>query len=96
MSPLFTDDGKHFPFSPALREALNGADAAHRASLDVLRDAICEYVEDLRARGASTKDIASAIRHRVGELRSTGTVTTDRVLMDGLVDEMVRSCLGPA
>jgi hypothetical protein len=96
MSPPFTDDGKQFPFSPALRAALHGAHASHRATLDVLRDAICEYVEDLRDRGASPKDIASAIRHRVGELRASGTVTTNRVLMDGLVDEMVQSCLDPA
>jgi hypothetical protein len=96
MPPPFADDGKRFPFSPALRQAFSAADASHRASLIVLRDAICDYVEHLRDRGASSEDIVSAIRHRVGELRSSGAVTSDRVLMDGIVDKMVRSCLDPA
>jgi hypothetical protein len=86
-------DGKSFPFSLALRHALVSADAAHRASLDVLRDAICEYVEDLRDQGVSVDDIAGAIRRRVVDFQSAGGIAALRVGVDGIVDDIVTSCL---
>jgi hypothetical protein len=86
-------DGKRFPFSPALHQAFIGANAAHRASLDVLRDAICEYVEDLRDQGVPSPDIATALRHRVAELQSSGGITSLGVRTHGIVDALVASCL---
>src|SRR5687768_8664993 len=88
-------DGKGHPFSPALHHALISADAQHRASLEVLRDAICEYVEDLRGRGVPLHDIASVIRYRVTNLQSSGDLDGPGTLVHGLVDEMVESCLEP-
>ena len=95
MSHSFAGDGKGYPFSPALRLALLSADGRHRASLEVLRDAICEYVEDLLSRGVATHDIASAIWHRVTDLRSSGDMVAPTVLVDGIVNEMIASCLEP-
>jgi hypothetical protein len=69
--------------------------AQHRASLAVLQDAICQYVEDLRDRGVTPHDIASAVRHRVIDLRSSGDLPAPGILVDGIVDEMVQSCLDP-
>ncbi|HJR65522.1 MAG TPA: hypothetical protein VJ802_03775 [Gemmatimonadaceae bacterium] len=96
MSHPFGGDGKGHPISPALRQALRSADAQHRASLEALRDAVCEYVDDLRDRGVASGDIAAAIRQRVTDLRSSGEMTGPGILADGLVDEMVNSCLEPA
>lgn len=93
MSHSFYGDGKHFPLSPALHQAFLGANAAHRASLDVLRDAICEYVEDLRDQGIPSPDIATALRHRVAELQSSGGITTLGVKAHGIVDALLASCL---
>jgi hypothetical protein len=95
MSHSSSGNAKGHPFSPALRQALLSANGEHRASLEVLRDAICEYVEDLRDRGVATQDIASAIRHRVIDLRASGDMAAPPVLVDGIVDEMVASCLEP-
>jgi hypothetical protein len=96
MSNSFKDDGKRFPFSPALRQAFVTADAAHRASLDVLRDAICEYVDDLREQGVPHPQIAVALRRRAADLQqSAGTVRLGPHT-NGIVDEMVESCLNAA
>ena len=93
MSHTSNGDGKGKPFSAALRQALIAADAKHSTSLDVLRLAICNYVEDLRARGVPTHDITSAIRRRVTTLQSSGSAVATGSLMDGIIDEMVASCL---
>jgi hypothetical protein len=93
MSHSYGGDGKGVPFSPALHQALISADAMHRASLDVLRDAICEYVDDLRGRGVASPEIASAIRRRVTDLGSAGGVDAVALRLEGIVDEMVASCL---
>jgi hypothetical protein len=69
------------------------ADAKHRASLDVLRDAICAYVDDLRGRGVTLPEIASAIRRRLTDLRSASAADAGALRLDGIVDEMVASCL---
>ena len=95
MAHSFDGDGKGHPLSPALRLALISADAQHRASLEILRDAICEYVEDLQGRGVESDEIANAIRHRVGDLRSSGDLVGRGLMVDGLVDAMVASCLEP-
>ena len=95
MPHSFGGDGRGHPFSPALRQALMSADGQHRASLEILRDAICEYVEDLQGRGVNSDEIANAIRHRVGVLRSSGDLVSTGLVLDGLVDEMVASCLEP-
>ena len=96
MSHTFHSEGKGLPLSPALHHALISADAQHRASLDVLRDAICEYVDDLRGQGVPTHNIAGAILRRVAELRSSGVTATLAARVDGIVDEMVASCLEPS
>jgi hypothetical protein len=69
------------------------ADAKHRASLEVLRTAICEYVEDLQDQGMHVRDVATAIRRRIGELRSSSAANPDTIKLDGVVDEMVAACL---
>ena len=93
MSHHFKDDGRPFPFSPALRQALITADGAHRASLEVLRDAICAYVEDLRDQGIPAQDIVGALRHRVADLDSSDGMARLGSGARGIVDEMVESCL---
>lgn len=95
MSYSPSGDGKAHAISPALRHALISARARHGASLEVLQDAIREYVGDLRDRGVTAPDIASAVRHRVIDLRSSGDLTAPGMLVDGIVDEMVESCLEP-
>ena len=96
MSHSANGGGQGHPISPALRQALRSADAQHRASLEALRDAICEYVDDLRDRGVESREIVTAIHHRVTDLRSSGAITGPGILVDGIVDEMVNSCLEPA
>jgi hypothetical protein len=93
MSNSFQDHGQGFPFSSALRHAFIAADVAHSASLEVLRDAICEYVEELREQGVSPQHIAVALRRRAADLQQgEGTVGLG-VYTGGIVDEMVESCL---
>jgi hypothetical protein len=96
MSHSFRRDGKGYRISPALRQALTLADAEHRASLDVLRDAICEYVEDLREQGVPAHEITGVIQGRIVELRSSSESNHAGPRMDGIVDEMVMSCLDSA
>lgn len=94
MSRPFKDDGKRFPFSPALRQALSAANTSHRASLEVLRDAICEYVGELKDQGVPPVRIVGALRLRVAEL-GLGDGIGRLVQSDGILDEMVASCLDP-
>lgn len=96
MSHFSSGDGRAFSLSPALHYALISADAQHRASLDVLREAICEYVEDLREQGMPRHEVANAIRRRVTEMRSSGVTAPLAARVDGIVDELVASCLEPS
>lgn len=96
MSHSSGEAGKGFPLSPVLRHALTSADAKHRASLDVLRTAICEYVEDLQHQGRHAGDVATAIRRRIADLRSADEAAGGGGKVDGLVDDMIASCLESA
>jgi hypothetical protein len=87
-------DGGSGPLSPALRQALIIAVAQHRASLDALRDAVCAYVEDLRARGMAAPDIAGALRDRVAELRAANRMAAPEAPDDVLLDQLVDWCVG--
>ena len=93
MSHHFKNDGRLLPFSPALGQALVAAEAAHRASLEVLRDAICAYVEDLRDKGIPSHDIAGALRHRMAGLQASDGIATFGADARGIVDDLVASCL---
>jgi len=96
MLDSFHGDGQRHPISPALRTALLSADAEHRASLEVLRDAICEYVDHLREQGVPWNDIGHAIQSRIAELRFAGAPPAVAGRLDGVLDEMIASCVEPA
>ena len=96
MADSFHGDSNGHPISPALRTALLSANAEHRASLEVLRDAICEYVGHLREQGVPWNYIGHAIQSRIAELRSGAAAPAVAGRLDGVVDEIIASCLEPA
>ena len=90
--PKAGDDGA-FPLPESLRAALIAANAEHRASLEALREAVCAYVEDLRARGVSAAEIVRSVRGRVAALRMRGRMAGPVAPGDPLLDQVVAWCL---
>jgi hypothetical protein len=55
-----------------LRDRLEAAQLNHRASVDALQSAVCEYADELRARGVPYEGVIMAVRKLMSDLDGDG------------------------
>jgi hypothetical protein len=76
-----------------LHDKLYSAQQDHLASLDGLRGAVCDYVDELRERGVSYDDTVRAVRNLVAQLDGKIPHSADASKQNGhLVENMLRWC----
>lgn len=94
MSGKSEDRGNESPIPQYLRDALQGAQHNHQRSLETLRVAMCEYVDDLREKGISFKDVMKEVHVVIAELdgKLLPRSPSAAQMNDRTVDMIVRWC----
>lgn len=85
-------DGSPVPILPHLRDAFEAARMGHERSLDLLRAAVCAYVDELRHRGADADDVQQAVREQFAAMEGVASEETDANWRSDLIDAMLASC----
>ena len=93
MSSNWKNDGPPPLILPHLRDAFDAAREGHQRSLDLLRDALCAYVEELRNRGADAEDVGRAVREQFVTMEAGAPDPTLLLWRANLIDAMIASCV---
>jgi hypothetical protein len=81
------------PMPQHLRDKVFSAEQDHRASLDALRAAVCDYVDELRGRGMAFDDVVHAVRSMMAELHRQTPHSPNATKYDArIVDTMIQWC----
>jgi hypothetical protein len=75
-----------------LANALRTAHVKHIASMATLREAVCDYADELRSKHASNEEIVTAIRALVSRLRAARLSNPDTEADTQLIERMVDWC----
>ena len=87
------EDEKTLPLPQHLRDSLRAAQQDHFVSMDALRAAVCNYVDDLRRSGVAYDGIVRAVKNLMEQAARSASDSADAAKENRhLVETMIGWC----
>ena len=79
-------------FPEQMSEALRAARSGRHVSVELLRGAVCAYIDEMRAAGVGGDDIRQRVFSAFAEVNSETPLDMGAVWSNELVDELIKWC----